>query len=372
MGGLKKGFGAVKRMKKASDENNKAMATSRSRDLVLRKDGEEAELWFNGASDEPYVYKVHGIKLNANLFMTELCAGGFEDHDGCVYCWRQKRKGDKRISPAKDAAFFSVVDTRWVHKRVNKEKTASSGGKFERFDWFDCDATDNETKEDDCKYCKKGVPRERRGVCKLRLGVQTAGVLDGINDSLMRKCTACGTGKCRLTGYKNGNKTVPDIDDVENPEDWEAQFECNKCDEPAPGNIHLLPITMRRTGTGMQTQYNFVPGQFSDPPKWVQKKDPLDLSEMRPRSAEKMAELLKCDNPFEDGGKGASKYDDDDVDEEDEDGEEDTPRNRKKGKKPEEDDDEDEDGILSDGDDEDDEPKKKKKSSDEDDEDEED
>lgn len=307
---LQRGFAAVKKAKKEADTNREQMEAMRTRDLVLLNDGDEAELWFIGTADvEPGLVFIHNLKgVGGQRFRTDICAADFEGHDGCVECWAAN-SGDKRVSKRRKAGVFSVVDTRWVHKRKNDEKTAAAGGRFEKFDWFTC----TEDSDEGCKYCKKKIPRERRGLVKGRFGVQVLSTIDGINDTLSRKCLNC-SGKIKRVGYtkeitlesgKTKTKRVDDIEDVDNPEEWTAEYECSKCDEPSPGNIFSCPISYRRNGKGESTTYSVTPVlPFESPPDWVMELEPLDLEKVLvPRSAERQAELLAISNPFSKAGK---------------------------------------------------------------------
>ncbi len=325
------GFSAVKKAKKNFDTQQKSFEGMRTRDMRLVKDGDEAEIWFVGCEpDEPAEHLVHTLNLGGkNGFSYELCAHGVEDHDGCVYCAVAK-KGDKRTKRPSSNFYFSVADTRWVHKTKNDEK--SEKAKRDVFDWQDCpdDAS--------CKACKRKVHRERGGLKKLRLGLTQAIVVNNLNDSLKKKCTACG-GKITITGYRKGKKVVPTLDDLEEPEKWRPEFECSKCEEPAPGSIFQCPVLMQRNGTGQTTTYAFSKAEdFQDQPDWVQELEPLDFSKvLSPRSAENMATQLKVDNPFDSAGgkekpkgkKGADAYDDED-DEDDDDDEDESPKKKKK------------------------------------------
>lgn len=320
---LSRGFGAIKKAKKEADERGRQMSANRTRDFFLQGDGATATVWFNGPSDEPVMALYHTVTLGNNQFRTELCGSVLDDHEGCVFC-RAAAGGDKRVGKAKPMAVFNVFDTRWVHKKLNKEKTAAAGGKFERFDWRDCQG-DPENDEPDradkkaCRYCRKGWDRARSGQKKTRFSVTAAGALDSQNDSAKKKCH-CG-GKLTLEGYKNGKKTVPDLDDVDNPDDWEPIYECRKCDDPAPRTIHMCPVEITRSGTKTNTQYNFGPkwDEMGDPPDYVQEAEVPDLEDVLiPMTADQMAEMLGIKNPFGSSKsskkKKASDYDDDDDD----------------------------------------------------------
>lgn len=317
---LRRGFAAVREAKKESDANRAAYEGMRTRDLILREDGEEAELWFIGTQEsEPCMVKTHTLRgVGKVKFRTDICATGFHGHAGCVYCYMEQR-GDKRIGKSRKNGVFTVVDTRFVHKQKNEAKTAETGGKYERFDFFECGCSDEDPDPSECKYCKRKIPRERRGLCRARYGIQNLVALDGLNEGLARKCLNCG-GKIKITSYKNeAGKVLADLEDAEDPEEWTAQYACRKCDDPKPGNIFSCPITVRRNGTGESTSYTFMPGAPDMPPDWVLEFEPLDLPKILvPRSAEKQAELLGVTNPFEPVGgesrvvkgtrKGASDY----------------------------------------------------------------
>jgi hypothetical protein len=296
---LQRGFAAIREAKKESDANRAAFDAMRTRDFLLMEDGDEAEVWFIGTADtEPFMKKMHTVRGAGKMkFLEDVCAVGEEGHDGCVECWAEA-SGDKRIGKARKKGVFSLVDTRFVHKQKNDEKTA--GGKFEKFDWEECTCPDEDPDPKQCKACKRKMPRERRGLAKGKWGIQTLVAIDGLNQQLGRKCVSCGKGRIKITGYMNAKgKVLPDIEDVDNPENWAPQYECTKCDDPKPGNIFSCPITIRRNGKGESTTYTFTPGTFECPPDWVLEIEPLELEKiMVPRSSEAQAKLLAIQNPF--------------------------------------------------------------------------
>jgi hypothetical protein len=311
------GFAGVVKAKENFEEQQKQWEGMKTRDMRLVKDGDEAEIWFIGCEpDEPAEALVHSYSPGGkSKFSYELCGHGHEDHEGCVYCHVVKA-GDKRVKKASKNFYFSVADGRWVHKTKNEERSRTAGR--EVFDWMDC--PDNPS----CKACKRKVPRERGGLKKLRLGLTTAIVVNNLNDSLKKRCTNC-NGKITITGYRKGKKVLPDLDGVDEPEEWTPEVECSKCDDPNPGNIFQCPIIMRRNGSGQTTTYAFEKGDdFQDQPDWVQELEPIDFSvALTPRSAENMAKQLDTDNPYDKDAtprkkakaSGADSYDDEDDDE---------------------------------------------------------
>lgn len=317
---LGRGFGAIKKAKKEAEQRRERTANA-TRDFFLQGDGASAKVWFNGPSDEPIIALHHQFKIDGR-FYSELCAYDHDGHPGCVYCHAEKN-GDKRISKPKQVVIFNVFDTRWVHKRKNAEKTEKAGGKFDKFDWFDCkgDPDNDEPDKSDkaaCKWCRKGVERVRSGQKKTKFSVTAAGVLDAQNDSAKKKCI-CG-GKLSLEGYKNGKKHVPDLDDVDDPENWEPVYECRKCEDPAPRSIRCCPVEITRSGSGTNTSYNFIPvwDEMGDPPDYVQEAEIIELEEVLvPKSADEMAEQIGVKNPFDKSKKSKAKDYDDDDDEED-------------------------------------------------------
>jgi len=344
---MRSGFAAVTKAKKDFEEQKESWDSQRTRDLRLVGDGAKAVLWFIGSEpEEPRETLVHTVSPGRNKFFYEPCAKGHKDHDGCVYCHAVKANDRRTKRPSKNF-YFSIADTRWVHKTKNDERSEKAGRDV--FDWADCPRTDDEPNTP-CKLCKRKVPRERRGKCKLRLGLTVAIGLNNLNESLKKRCTSCNTGKISIVGYRKGKKVIPDLEDLDEEEQagWEAEYECSKCDKPSPGSIFAAPITMMRNGTGQATTYVFTrEDEFQDPPEWVQELEPLDWDKvLKPRSAENQAKLLDIDNPFEEGAQprkrnksAADEYDEDEDAFGDDDDEEEPKKSKPKG-----DDDEDDEG----------------------------
>ena len=327
MSGLKRGFGALKEKKKEIDEQRKQQQASRVGDVYLVGDGASALLWFNGSTDEPVMADFHGVSVAGNnskdRYMSLRCARGLDDHAGCVLCWATSH-GDKRVAKPHTVTVFNVFDMRWVHKRKNDEKTKESGGQFDRFDWFDCSGDPDEDEPDSsCKYCQKKIPREHRGQRKLVLKITAAGALNALNEELKKKCVGCGK-KLKFQGFKKGKKIIFDLEDVSDPDEWVATYTCKNCEEAQPGSIFLCSVTFQRNGVGQQTSYAFKEGAFEDLPECVSEATPIVLEDaIAPMSADKMAETLGVENPFDevnsDADKGSRKkaagaYDDDDED----------------------------------------------------------
>lgn len=344
--GLRRGFSAVKRAKQKAEEGKATMAGFRVRDLIL-KDGEEAVGWFVGSDDEPLEVPFHSVNLGKAGFRMMQCAHGFDDHDGCVGCYQHKKKKDKRVSKPSPQFVFNFADARFIHKRKNKEKTKEAG--FDRFDFFPCESEDLKPNADECEHCKKQLSaerklgdkspwvRERQGLEKAKFSSTWASAIMGLNEKLQKKCE-CG-GKTKIISYKNGDdEEVDDLEDVDDPADWRPVFECSKCDDPRPGSIRDRPIAIMRNGVGKQTSYTFTAKEKVPMPKWVKRIEPLDLEAvMVPMSADKQADLLGVENPFDEfeggkskkrkGKKGGKKgrdedseeYEEEDDDEQDED-----------------------------------------------------
>lgn len=333
------GFSAITKAKKDFAKQQASFEGLRTRDMRLVKDGDSAVIWFIGCDpDEPREALVHTV--NTKYFSYELCAHGAEDHEGCVYC-HVAAKGDKRVKRPSKNFYFSIADSRWVHKTKNDEESSKAGRDV--FDWADC-PRDDDTPDAKCVHCKRKVPRERGGLKKLRLGLQTAIVVDGLNTRLKKKCV-CG-GKTIVSGYKHGKKTIPTLDDVDEDEvaKWAPVYDCSKCDSPQPGSIYTCPIRMSRSGSGQTTTYSFEKeDDAQDQPDWVQELAPLDWDKvLSPRTADQMAKQLDIANPFietKSKGKKSDSYDEDDDDEpfddddEDEDDDDDDEKPKKKGKK---------------------------------------
>ena len=305
---LKRGFKSLKAAKQEADRERKSGFI---RDLYLKGDGASTVIWFNGSSkEEPVQAKFHSVKLANGKFRTELC--GEHADEKCVFCWAHSQ-GNKRVGAARNSYLSNVVDCKWLHKVKNNEKSAETGQ--DRFDYIECTG---DPEDDDpstaCKQCKKGVPRIRAGQKRLRLSMASASSLDVVNEELHTKCVSCG-GKLILTGYKKGKKVIPPdaYEEVDNPEDWEPVYKCKKCSNPVPGSIFLCPVKYKRSGSGMDTQYTFLPGSFEDPPEWVSEIELINWEEtLVPMTAAKMCELLDIDNPFEKRAKVATLYGDDD------------------------------------------------------------
>lgn len=287
-----RGFGAVKEVKKEMDERRASFGGNRVQDFII-KDGEEVEIWFNGTSDEPLLFKEHTARATVNgkeRFMREICAADMEKHDGCVFCYLHQN-GDKRIGKASHKAAFNVIDTRWVHKitemRDGRERTMT----------LPC------SDDSKCEHCRKRVPRERAGQRRWAVSLTTAQALAGVNEALERRC-ACG-GKLKKVGYVGPKgKVLPDIDDVDNPEEWEAKHECNKCKKPTPLNIFSVPVTVRRIGSDMKTTYNFMPGAQQDMEDWMTELEPYDLeTTVKAFPAASQAERIGVANPFASGAR---------------------------------------------------------------------
>lgn len=275
------GFDQVRKLKQEADERKEAYGKGYVPFFAIA-DGESVEVWFNGTEDEPHIIHEHSIK-RGQQFMSETCAKHAKGHDGCVPCYLNTN-GDAGVGKPGAKAVFNVVDTRWVHKQKDAEK--SQEGK-DRFTYTPC--------EDDssCKLCKRKVAREHAGQKRWTMSMTWAMALDGINQNLKKRCT-CG-GKIR-------------------------DGECSKCNDPTPGSIFNCPITVTRTGKMTNTSYQFVPGAFEDMPDWVAKLEPADLeAATKPRSSEAQAERLGVQNPFSGfsgGKKGARSYGGDDDDDE--------------------------------------------------------
>lgn len=306
---LRRGFAEVKKAKERSDQNRAAAQTSRQRELFLKNDGQEVEIWFLGTEDtEPVQMSVHVIRLTnpktgKPMIRTEFCAKehGGPDHDGCVFCWAVGN-GDARVSTAKENSGFSVANGAFVHKQKDEEATKAAGGRFERFKWQDCTSEDDEPNPSECKWCKRAWSRERRGLQRLRLSTQAAASCDGANTSLHKKCMNC-TGKIRVTGYKSAKgKIIPpdELDSVADPAKWAPIYKCRGCDDPKPANLFACPITFRRNGSGMTTTYSFIPGEIGMPPDWVLELEPIDWEKsLIARNAAGQAKILGINNPFE-------------------------------------------------------------------------
>ena len=356
------GFAAVRAAKDSFEKQQAQWEGMRARDMRLVKSGDTAVLWFVGCEpDEPRKALVHTVSLGGNKgFSYELCAG-----KNCVYCYAAK-KNDKRVKKPSNNFYFTVADSRWVHKEKDEEKSREKGRDV--FSWNDCPRSDDEPNAP-CKLCKRKVPRERGGRKKLRLGLTQAISLDNENTRLRRKCLSCGKGKVSITGYKRGKKIIESLDDVDEDEhdQYEAVLECSKCDDPQQGSIYACPIRMTRSGTGQTTTYSFTQDDdFQDPPDWVQEIEPFDWDKTNvPRSPENMADQLQIDNPFDEEGdrkeadrkkraKGSDPYDDDEDDEEEDDEDSAFDKKAKKKKKYVEEDDDEEDDEEEDEDEEDD------------------
>lgn len=304
-------FSDVKKAQKQAESRKKNAEAFRVQEVFLRGDGDEVELYFNGTSDEPKMKRYHTLTdVGGRKFQAELCGAEDPDHDGCVFCWRSG-KGDKRISTAREFAVFNTADSRFVHKTKNEKR--SKEAKFDRFDYEDCTG-------EGCKACKRGLHKERRGRSRLRLGTTHSGALYSTNEVLGRKCMACG-GKITTLGFRKGKKRVDSLEDVNDPEGWEREYKCSKCSGPTPADIWHAPITMRRSGVQKATSYQFFPGDvYAEPPKWVQKIEPLDLDALMPRTSQQQADLLEIPNPFSSKKKGSKdedeSYDEDEEDEE--------------------------------------------------------
>ena len=287
-----RGFGAVKEVKKEMDERRASFGGSRVQDFII-KDGEEVEIWFNGTADEPLLFKEHTGRTVINgkeRFVREVCAADVEKHDGCVFCFLHQN-GDKRVGKASHKAAFNVIDTRWVHKvkevRDGKDRTLT----------YPC------SDDSKCEYCRKKVDRERAGQRRWAVSLTTAQALAGVNEALERRC-ACG-GKLKKTGFVGPKgKVLPDIDDVDNPEEWTPKYECNKCKKPTPLNIFSVPVTVRRIGSDMKTTYNFMPGALQDMEDWMAELEPYELENtVKPFPAATQAERLGVANPFASQGR---------------------------------------------------------------------
>lgn len=310
-----KGMAAVKKLKKEMDANREAFSAGFTPNFSLA-DGETALVRFNGSAvDEPYIVSEHSVMLNKQ-FRTEVCAKDLarkKKHVGCVPCYLRKH-GDRRVGNASSKACYNLVDSRWIHKVVDTER---STGDRERYKYFPCADTNGRP----CPHCKKKVARERVGQEKWTMSLTWAQAISAVDDKLKKRCIApmksgrpCG-GKTKIVGFVDtttGEMHDSVVEDRE--EDFEASYECEKCgDLCQPRTIFDVWLEVTRSGKQKNTSYQFSIPQESEIEdleelqKLLAECKPVDLeSANRPRTAEKQAERLGVDNPFDEDGGGSS------------------------------------------------------------------
>lgn len=307
-----RGLKNVKRVAKQMEESRASWGTYIP--FFDLKDGETAEMRFNGTVDEPYVGDVHNIKQGKNFSSIE-CAKGHKDHAGCVGCYCVEQ-GDKRVGRPTPRATFNVIDRRFFHKLKDKERSTDER---EKFKYILC------SEDAHCKLCRRRVERVRGGQKRWTLAITWANALATINDKLQKKCRSCGTGKIKVIGFQDleGEPVDPDayseeelVEAIETG-DVEEVLECTKCDNPERASLFDAVLEASRTGSGTTTSYQFEVINMDDMEDWELECEPADLTKlMRPRSAEKQAEKLGVRNPF-DGEGDADDYDEGEEEEDD-------------------------------------------------------
>ena len=289
------------------------------------EDGETVDgVWF--VDPEPLTVPEHTGKFGPKDFATSTCSKGEKGFGSkCVGCYKEA-SGDKKYGAAKDRAYFQVWDPRWVHKIVDEERSAKAGK--ERYKVLPC--TNDDDGDGDCKRCRKGMERERSGHKRYPMSMMWAAALDSENSRLSRKCVSCGNGKISLLGFRSEKtgKLLGKVPDGKDPEDYPAEYECSKCDNPQPGSIANISWRISRTGTSTNTKYNFACGKnFEEVPEEVSEIEPVDLAPaLAPRPLKAQAKVLRCANPYEEGTEEAEEFDEDDeiIDDEDDESEEDS------------------------------------------------
>jgi len=327
-------------------------------------DGESAIVRFNGSEDEPHIFESHSIR-RGNKFSGVNCAKDTPGHDGCVGCWSNSN-GDKGVGRPASKGAFNLIDHRWYHKLLDREK---SDGENKRYKYILC--------SDDarCKYCRKKKKREHGGQKRVTFALQWAQLLAATDEKLSKKCKSCGVGRVKAVGYEDedGEPVDPPSDDEELEEAIESGeifevLECNKCEEPERCTLNDALLEVTRVGSGTNTTYKFDIEEIVEMEEWETECEPGDLeAQNKPLSAEKQAGVIGVQNPF-----GNSADDEiDEWDDEDEEDEEEKPRRgrgrRSRRRDDDEDDDEDEDDDVAEpfddeDDDEDDDPPPRRRS----------